>query len=424
MIQMSEKTTTWTGCYKGGWQGIMVPEAFSHPAKFSRRLIERIFEHAVDEGWLQEGDTVLDPFGGVALGAWPALPRGINWLGIELEGKFVGLGFQNLALWDNRYRDWLPKWGRAFLVQGDSRELASALSGQVDGCIASPPYATLPTNDAQRTSRHKNNDGAMNGPQPYGSHPAQLGNMPAGSVELDACIASPPYIESLERRADRPKSVRARMREKGWSEKSIRKASSFHSNDAQGGYGTTDGQLAAMPEGELKVDACVASPPWEGTNLTTDEEFMAQVERDQRGGSRLQPGLGENGDSEGQLGNSAGDTFWSAARTIIQQVYQVLKPGGMAIWVLKDFVRSKKIVPFCAQWQRVAESCGFETVEIIRALLTEDRGAQYMLDGALVKHQVKRCSFFRRLHERKYPHLAIDYETVLCQRKPAAGRES
>lgn len=49
--------------------------------------------------------------------------------------------------------------------------------------------------------------------------------------------------------------------------------------------------------------------------------------------------------------------------------------------------------------------------------LTEDRGAQYKLNGDLDKRQVKRCSFFRRLHERKYPHLAIDYEIVLCMEK-------
>jgi len=29
---MSETATAWTGCYNGGWQGVIVPEAFCHPA--------------------------------------------------------------------------------------------------------------------------------------------------------------------------------------------------------------------------------------------------------------------------------------------------------------------------------------------------------------------------------------------------------
>jgi len=49
----------WYGLYGEGWGSEIVPEAFSHPAKFSRGLIRRIYEHALEEGWLSEGDTVL-----------------------------------------------------------------------------------------------------------------------------------------------------------------------------------------------------------------------------------------------------------------------------------------------------------------------------------------------------------------------------
>ena len=41
----------WHRCYKEGWQGIIVPEAFTHPAKFARGLIRAIYEHAIEEGW-------------------------------------------------------------------------------------------------------------------------------------------------------------------------------------------------------------------------------------------------------------------------------------------------------------------------------------------------------------------------------------
>ena len=67
---------TWGSCYKEQWQGLIVPEAFTHPAKFSRALIRRIYDHCREEGWLPEGSVVIDPFGGVALGALDAMRLG------------------------------------------------------------------------------------------------------------------------------------------------------------------------------------------------------------------------------------------------------------------------------------------------------------------------------------------------------------
>jgi hypothetical protein len=82
----------WRGCYGEGWQGLIVPEAFAHPAKFSRALIQRIYEHVVAEGWAKPGDVVVDPFAGVALGALDAQRLGLNYVGVELEQRFVDLG--------------------------------------------------------------------------------------------------------------------------------------------------------------------------------------------------------------------------------------------------------------------------------------------------------------------------------------------
>ena len=89
----------WTGCYFDGWQGEIVPEAFSHPAKVSRALIRRIYEHAFAEGWLYPGATVIDPFGGIAGTALDAMWNGCHWVGCELEPRFVGLAQQNIDLW-------------------------------------------------------------------------------------------------------------------------------------------------------------------------------------------------------------------------------------------------------------------------------------------------------------------------------------
>jgi len=59
----------WNGLYRKRWNGEIVDEAMSHPAKYARGLIRKIYGHYFKEGWLRAGDCVIDPFGGVALGA-------------------------------------------------------------------------------------------------------------------------------------------------------------------------------------------------------------------------------------------------------------------------------------------------------------------------------------------------------------------
>src|SRR3989304_1442633 len=105
----------WEQCYEGGWKGWIVPKAFSHPAKFSRGLIERIYDHAIKEGWVKVGEWVLDPFGGCALGGLDSMARGLNCVGVELEEKFVKLGEQSINWWYTRLGDW-PNLGSARIL--------------------------------------------------------------------------------------------------------------------------------------------------------------------------------------------------------------------------------------------------------------------------------------------------------------------
>jgi len=127
----------------------------------------------------------------------------------------------------------------------------------------------------------------------------------------------------------------------------------------------------------------------------------------------------EYGDASGQLGIEHADTFWGAARKVVEQVYDCLVPGGHAIWVLKAYIRDKEIVDFPGQWQAMCESVGFVTLHIHKAWMVEERGVQLDLFGNEHKDTKAYKSFFRRLYESKYPENAIDYEIVLCMVKPA-----
>lgn len=305
MDTINIKIDSWFGCYKSSWSGEIVPEAFAHPAKYSRALIRHIYQHALGNGWLQAGDTVADPFGGVALGALDAMRQGLHWRGCELEPKFVAMGAQNIELWNTRYSAHFPGWGTAELRQGDSRELASVLGLQAEAVVSSPPYENSLDNILPRAHDHKNN----------------------GAV--------------------------ATFRRTGkWPER--------------------------RPEGQ------------------------------------------DYGSDPANIGNDTGDTFWQAARTIVEQSFAILRPGGHAIWVTKAFVKNKERQDFPGQWRALCEAVGFVTVCEHRALLIEDKGSQIDLFGVTHHKTIKRASFFRRLAE-KNGSPPIDWETVTCMVKPGGS---
>ena len=79
---MTQKST-WNGCYNGSLKELIVPEAFKHPAKMSRLLCERIFDHGKEKGYWQPGDMIIDPFGGIGTTGIIGAYRGYKVISIE-----------------------------------------------------------------------------------------------------------------------------------------------------------------------------------------------------------------------------------------------------------------------------------------------------------------------------------------------------
>ncbi len=121
------------------------------------------------------------------------------------------------------------------------------------------------------------------------------------------------------------------------------------------------------------------------------------------------------GSTKGQVGAMEGETFWSAARLIVQECFAILREGGIAVWVCKDFIRKGKRVPFSDDWQRLCEACGFVLVERIQASLVKEDSHPSLFGGNDVKI-TERKSFFRRLAEKKGSP-RIDHEDVIVMRK-------
>ena len=409
------KVDEWASCYDLSYRGIIVPEAFGHPAKMSRGLLTRILRHAKEEGWLWPGAIILDPFGGIGstgiLGAY----EGYSVVCVELEQKFVDLAKQNIALHAKK----LAALGcpQPVIIQGDSRRLCEILQG-ADLIVSSPPYSDCPAGaqgTQQRRAAHSNYKFNESKGDAYGTFPGQLGAMKPGSV--DAVVSSPPYAGALGNRQHEGDQQKYYDRQKRYNE-----AHPEHKRPDPESmcYPCSDGNLAAMKPGD--VSAIISSPPYEGSLNSTDTDFIRnRLTTGLSGSTKLRGKTGAKsdgqiyGNAEGQLGNSQGPTFWETARDIVAQCLQILRPGGYAIWVVKDFVRAKKRVDFTGDWRKLCESVGFTTIHEHHALLVkETKHSTFFGTETTIK---ARKSFFRRLCESKGSP-RIDFEVVLCTRKP------
>lgn len=186
----------WHGCYNDSWKGIIVPEAFAHPAKMACGLTNRIFKHALSEGWIRPGDVVVDPFGGIGSTGIVGGCFGLKVVCVELEQKFVSLAEQNFKL--NRKAFECGHFGQRYqpqIIQGDSRRLSEVIAS-CDIVLGSPPFSVR-----QPTANARPGEETPLQKMPaddYGQTPGQLGAMKPGSVE--AIISSPPYESAIEKR--------------------------------------------------------------------------------------------------------------------------------------------------------------------------------------------------------------------------------
>ena len=415
--------TEWRNCYNDGWQGVIVPEAFAHPAKFSRGLIRRIYEHMLAAGYLAPGDSVVDCFGGIGAGALDAMSMGLHWTGVELEPRFVELGNRNIAKWQRDLAMLGDRVGTARLLQGDSRRLLEVVGAGMAGVVSSPPFenqihgqdeAFLRAVDADRVKRGLQYSTTRHHSTDYGTSPGQLGAMPSGDYAA-AVISSPPYADAVNGTGEGPGARYDTVHHN---------ADTAQRLSSDNGYGATDGQLGRMAgEG---WSAAVSSPPFgkqqEGGGIgawmrgDNPDYPYAHESKHRDGGSR--PGYMSQADDPANLANDTGGTFWAAARLIVEQTYAALRPGGYAAWVTGDFIRNGQRVEFGRQWMQLCEACGFQMVEWITASKVDKHPAQLDLFGGSHSRDKERVSFFRRMANKKNPQNAITSENVIILRKP------
>lgn len=377
----------WWSCYDAGLKGVITGTSFQHPAKYSWGLIRRIYVHAFEQGWVRKGDLVVDPMCGVAIGGLAAAIHDLPWVGIELEQRFVQMGCDNIALHAKAWQ----ALGKPLpvIIQGDARNLLS-LCEQARMVVSSPPYAD--------GCRHTGGQDL----HPEHIQGGQQGHVLTSYSDPSLMVSSPPYADSVNSQAcgiDWTKMGPA-------------------TGNRKRGPGTKNHETLQAQLSYQQPSVIISSPPYAGRGKVLGNHNGIDYTKCKTGGRQETPARkasGENyGTTTGQLGAMAPMTYWSEMHKIYAACYELLPVGGHVILVLKGFIRRGEYQDLPAQTAQLLEHIGFTVIHWHKAILTSPVG-QLTLDGDV---EVKsRKSFFRRLHEKKHPHLAIDNEVVICAEK-------
>ena len=301
------------------------------------------------------------------------------------------------------------------MFQGDARYLTQVL--EAGGVITSPPFTPKGTqiknmDYASLTSKDDTKNHDM-------ESPGNIANMPVG------VLTSPPYMEGLGHsktptQRDIAKntmsalSISLTIALLGGLKDAITSppyADLHVSNEKQYQENNTHQNDGYAENSRGQIRGAITSPPFspDGNQPVIGQGTRAELKV-----------VGREPDNKEQstVGNIAlyktpplitvsnidPDSYWGAITMVLNNLWDILPPDGVVAWVVKAFVKNKKIVDLPSMSLDLFESLGWVPEMWIDASLTRESGKPYK-------------SFFRRLWENKPGYPSIDEEVILIMRR-------
>jgi DNA modification methylase len=236
----------------------------------------------------------------------------------------------------------------------------------VDVILTSPPYqnAVHDTLEKRKKWKEKGMHEAKKGlPVGYSENPENIGNIKEQG-EVDAIITSPPY--------------EATFNAKQHTLSGIAKRDPNYRREV-GGYGQNEANIGNLRHGKDGVDTVITSPPYHDTKSDWDRKsgdakkgvvvaYSDEVGRDRKNIGNIH--YYDQGEPLSKKYSKADknktETYLQAMLKCYQEMFRVLRPGGLCIVVLKNFVRRRKIVDLIGDTERICEFVGFRLVKRIK----------------------------------------------------------
>ncbi|MEM1986187.1 MAG: DNA methyltransferase [Nitrososphaeria archaeon] len=392
--------------------------AIPHPAKANTRLLEFLIEN-----FTRRGETILDPMAGSGSTGVVAALHGRNAIQIELEKKFFEWMEEARCRVENTPT--LAPKGKIINILGDARHLSELLNQNIDYCLTSPPYSESLTKKRKGYTIIRGLERSREMPQdtrddnianlPHGEISAIITSLPCGDTNLSGGDpeTSPPYSDSPIGGGLNTKSPKHPNQQHGRSPFSP-------SQLGAGRYSDNPNNIGNLPHGS--IDVILTSPPY--SNVISRQGGETKIEnvgistKTAREYSQNRENIGNlpHGDIEKmccarilddenfeimvkKLMKNGKPTYLSEMLKVYREMWKVLKPNGLAIIIVKPFVREKKVVDLPFHTHILLSTCGFVLEKLYKLRL---------------KHQ----SFWRRLYAEKYPDVPlIQHEYVLVYRK-------
>ena len=157
--------------------------------------------------------------------------------------------------------------------------------------------------------------------------------------------------------------------------------------------------ISRLPYGE--VDSIITSPPYE--NQDSYQMYYGPRATNRKGDdskTRVKKDY-VKGESQENIGNLKSTSYLEAMRQVYAEMWKVLKPGGKAVIVVRNFIRNKKVVDLAGDTIKLCESVDFKLVEHVLFKLPQ-------------------LSFWRILYRKKFPEVdvsGVEKEHVLVFKK-------
>ena len=378
------------------------PSSISHPAKMDLPLCRWIIDKFCNK---DKPEIILDPMCGIGSTLIMGMlmrPQSL-FVGIELEDKFVKMTQDNINKVEKlAERDMFLKVGRATVIKGDARNLQGLLNKEVDKIISSPPYGeglghphgTKVKSKLSLMAKEK----GMNIGEYSKEKGKNIGDLPHG--EISRIITSPPFGPATSGRG----IAKGGYKGKHGEMEDIGKRSYMPEN-----VGETEGNLSNLPY----VEKIISSPPYADTPISIQgggkegqkwnkaykeyqktgdwEKFQKEMSK-----QNIEKGYGADKDN---IGNTKGQNYLEAMLLVYKECWKVLRPKGLMILTIKDFIRDKKRIPLGEDTIKLCELAGFTYLHTYY-------------------RKIENPSFWRKLYEQKFPEVEkIENEDILVFKK-------